>query len=323
MRKWLKVFVAAALLSAVGLAAAQQPYPSKLIRLVVPYPAGGTLDALARTLAPELSRELRQQVIVENRAGASGMIGTGEVARAEPDGHTLLMVFDAHATHKLLNKALAYDPVTSFEPIAQLIKTPMIIMAHTSFPPNNLKELLAYARANPGKVTYGSVGVGSSTHLYMAQFERVTGLQMLHVPYKGGAPAMQDLIGGQFNIMIGSPAFTKQGVASGRVKLLGQMGPARSLVFPDLPTNVEQGVAPDFEATLWMGIAAPKGTPAPILQRWREILGRVTKIPEVSAKLQQQGLDVVLAGGAEFGKLISDDESKWRRLVDQLGLKLE
>jgi tripartite-type tricarboxylate transporter receptor subunit TctC len=186
-----------------------------------------------------------------------------------------------------------------------------------------LKELVANARANPGRVTYGSVGVGSSTHLYMAQFERLLGLQMLHVPYKGGAPAMQDLIGGQFNIMIASPAFTKQGLASGRVKLLGQMGPTRSAMFPDLPNNVEQGVAPDFEATLWMGISAPKGTPAAVVQRWKDALAKVTKIREVNARLQQLGLDVNLGSAEEFGKLVASDERMWRRLVEQMGLKLE
>jgi tripartite-type tricarboxylate transporter receptor subunit TctC len=322
MNAWIKRLLA--LVALVGAAAVSaQGYPNKTIRLVVPYPAGGTLDALTRTLAPELSKELGQQVIVDNRAGASGMIGTGEVARADPDGYTLLMVFDAHATHKLLNKALPYDPVTSFEPIALLIKTPMLIIANVGYGPNNLKELVANARANPGRVTYGSVGVGSSTHLYMAQFERLLGLQMLHVPYKGGAPAMQDLIGGQFNIMIASPAFTKQGLASGRVKLLGQMGPTRSAMFPDLPNNVEQGVAPDFEATLWMGISAPKGTPAAVVQRWKDALAKVTKIREVNARLQQLGLDVNLGSAEEFGKLVASDERMWRRLVEQMGLKLE
>ncbi len=298
-------------------------YPVKPVRLVVPYPAGGTIDALTRAIAPEISKGLGQPVIVDNRPGASGIVGTGEVARAQPDGYTLLMVFDAHSTHALLNKNLPYDPVASFEPITLLIKTPMIIMASVDFGPNNLKELIAFAKANPDKVTYGSVGIGSSTHLNMALFESATGTKMVHVPYKGGAPAMQDLLGGHFNIMIGSPAFVKLGLSSNRIKLLGQVGSSRSPSFPDLPTGIEQGLSKDYEAVLWMGIAAPKGTPSAITQRWREEIAKAVKNPEVAGKLKAAGLDVFLSSGEEFGKIIADDWKKWQKVVTDLNISLQ
>ena len=321
-RLWFKALlcVSAALAAGPGTA---QDYPNAPIRLVVPYPAGGTLDALTRILAPEVSKELGQPVIVDNRPGGSGIIGTGEVARAKPDGYTFLMVFDAHATHPLLNRNLPYDPVASFEPISLLIKTPMVIMANVAYAPNTLQEFIADAKAKPGKVTYGSVGIGSSTHLNMARFESVTGIKLVHVPYKGGAPALQDLIAGHVNVMIGSPAFTKLGLASGKVKMLGQVAGTRSPIFPDLPTGVEQGITRDYEALLWMGLSAPKGTPARITQRWREVLAKVVKNPEVMSKLQVQGLDVYLSSGEEFGKLVADEAAKWRRVVSELNISLE
>lgn len=322
MTALIKFLIASVALSAAAIGVASE-YPTKPVRLVVPYPAGGTLDALTRILAPEAAKTLGQPVIVDNRPGASGIIGTGEVARAQPDGYTLLMVFDAHATHSLLNKNLPYDPVTSFEPISLLIKTPQIIIANVNFAPSNLTELVAHAKANPGKVSYGSVGIGSSTHLNMARFANVTGIEMVHVPYKGGAPAMQDLIGGHFDILIGSPAFVKIGLASNRVKLLGQVGPDRSPMFPELPTGAEQGIPKDFEALLWMGIAAPKGTPSDVIQKWRDAIEKATKNPEVATKLKDQGLDVYLSSAEEFGNLIAEDSKKWKKVVSDLKISLD
>jgi tripartite-type tricarboxylate transporter receptor subunit TctC len=322
MRHWLKVLTAGLVALATAPAFAQD-YPNAQIRLVVPYPAGGTLDALTRILAPEVSKEFGQPVIVDNRPGASGIIGTGEVARSKPDGYTLLMVFDAHATHQLLNKNLPYDPVSSFEPISLLIKTPMIVLANVGYAPNNLREFIADAKANPGKITYGSVGIGSSTHLNMARFESVTGIKLVHVPYKGGAPAMQDLIAGHVNVMIGSPAFTKLGLASNKVKMLGQVASTRSPIFPDLPTGIEQGLTKDYEALLWMGISAPKGTPQNVTQKWRDVLAKVVKNPDVVSKLQVQGLDVYLSSGEEFGRLVAEEAAKWKRVVNELNISLE
>jgi tripartite-type tricarboxylate transporter receptor subunit TctC len=263
-----------------------------------------------------------QPIVVDNRPGASGIIGTGEAARAAPDGYTLLMVFDAHATQPLLNKNLPYDPVEAFQPISLLIRTPMIMMARQDFPPNDLAELVLYAKENPGKVSFGSVGLGSSNHLSTALFESVTGIRMVHVPYKGGAPAMQDLAGGHFDILMGSPAYTMQGLATKRVKLLGQFGSARGASFPDLPTNIEQGVAKDFEALLWMGIAAPKGVDLPIVERWRAELAKAVANPEVAEKLKQQKLDVSLSTPEEFRHLIKTEAQKWKRVVDELNIPI-
>jgi tripartite-type tricarboxylate transporter receptor subunit TctC len=313
---------AAALGLALSLSAVAQGYPTKPIRLIVPYPAGGTVDGVARNLQVELAKAFGQPIIVENLVGAGGRIGTAQAARAAPDGYTVVMIYDNYPIDPIVYKDLPYDPWKDLVPVSLVARAPLIAVASNALPPNDIKELVAYAKANPGKVDFGSTGVGSSAHLAGELFSQATGIQMLHVPYKGGAPAQTDLLGGNLQLFWGTTAFANTLYPSGKVKLLGQAGKERSPAFPNVKTLGEQGFG-SIEVYGWMGLMVPAGTPPEIINRWQAELAKVARIPAVSTKLSEQGFDVVMSTPDEFRAFMATEHTKWAQLIRTAKISLQ
>lgn len=301
--------------------ATAQTFPSKPIRLIVPWPAGGTVDGLVRAVSPKLSDALGQPVIVENRAGASGSVGAAEVAKAQPDGYTLLAVFDTHATNPLLFKSLPYDGYRAFEHITQIVASPQAFVGATNFPPNNVREVIAYGKANPGKITYASVGAGSSNHLTTALFANRAGIEMLHIPYKGGSPAMTDLLGGQINVMIVSAWQTIPYIKGGKLKGLAVGSKQRMAQLPDVPTLSE--TLPGFEGASWTGLVAPARTPAPIITRIQQEVVKALAQPDVREKLTAQGFEIVGSTPQEFTAFVTAESEKWGKVIRDLNLRVD
>jgi tripartite-type tricarboxylate transporter receptor subunit TctC len=310
----------AALLLAPLLAAAQA-YPSKPIRLIVPWPAGGTVDGLVRTVSPKLSDALGQPVIVENRAGAGGSLGAAEVAKSAPDGYTLLAVFDTHATNQLLFKSLPYDGFRAFEHITQIAASPQAFVGAPNFAPNSVREVIAYGKANPGQITYASVGAGSSNHLTTALFASRAGIEMLHVPYKGGSPAMTDLLGGQVNVMIVSAWQTIPHIKASKLKGYAVGSKQRMAQLPDVPTFAE--TLPGFEGASWTGLVAPAKTPAPVIARLHQEVIKALANPDVREKLTGQGFEIVGSSPQEFSSFVVAESEKWGKVIRDLNLRAE
>jgi tripartite-type tricarboxylate transporter receptor subunit TctC len=305
----------------VSSAALAQAYPAKPVRLIVPWPAGGTVDGVARVIGPKLADGLGRPVLVENKAGAGGSIGEAEAARAPADGHTVLLVFDTHAVNHLLYKNLAYDPFKSFEHVSLLVTSPQALVAATNFAPSTVAELVAFAKANPGKVTYATVGAGSSNHLNALLFAGRTGIEMVHVPYKGGAPMMTDMIGGQVNIMFVSAPQAIPQVKGGRIKALA-IGAARRIPqLPDTPTLAE--TLPGFTAQSWVGMLVPSGTPKEIVARLNAEAVKALADAEVRGKLSAQGFDVVGSTPAEFLVFARAESDKWAKVIRDFGVRVE
>src|SRR5438309_2287624 len=290
MRSMNRSFVAATTLVASLLAAAAPAqYPAKPIRMIVTWPAGGTVDGVARVIGPSFSSGLGRTIVVENKAGAGGSIGQAEAAKASADGNTVLLVFDTHAVNHLLYKNLGYDPFKSFEHVSLLVTSPQVLAGATNFAPSTVGELVALAKANPGKVTYATVGAGSSNHLNALLLSNRTGIEMTHVPYKGGAPMMVDLVGGQVNVMFVSAPQAIPQVKAGRIKALA-IGAARRIPqLPDTPTVAE--TLPGFAAQSWVGMLVPAGTPKEIVARLHAEAAKVLAGPEARGKLAAQGFD--------------------------------
>jgi len=297
-------------------------YPNKPIRMVVPWPAGGVVDTVARVLMPKVSETLGQSIVVENREGASGIIGTNDVVKSRPDGYTLVMVFDNLAVAPSVYKDLPFDPFTDLAPISLLVRAPLVLVATTSFGPNTLPELVEYAKKHPGQASYGSTGPGSSSHLTAELFAQAAGISLLHVPYKGGAPAQNDLMGGHLDLFWGSTAWTKSMVQSGKVKALGQAGIKRSAIYPDLATVAEQGIA-NFEAYLWMGVAAPKGTPDNVITRWQDALVTALKDPSIKDRFSGLGFEVMASSPPEFAGFMRSEHNKWTRVIKDANITLQ
>jgi tripartite-type tricarboxylate transporter receptor subunit TctC len=298
-----------------------QGYPGKPIRVVVPWPAGGTVDGVARVIGPTLAAGLGRPVLVENRAGAGGSIGEAEAARAPADGHTLLLVFDTHAVNHLLYKDLGYDPFKSFEHVSLLVTSPQVLAAATNFAPSTVAELVAFAKANPGKVTYATVGAGSSNHLNALLLSNRTGIDMVHVPYKGGAPMMTDLVGGQVNVMFVSAPQAIPQVRAGRIKALAVGSARRIPQLPDTPTVAE--ALPGFAAQSWVGMLVPAGTPKEIVARLHRESAKALADPEVRGKLTAQGFDVVGSTPEEFLAFARAESEKWAKVVREYRIRVE
>jgi len=313
--------LAALLLAAAPVLAAAQGYPTKPVKLVVPWPAGGTVDGVARVMSPKLAEGLGQPVIVENKPGAGGSVGAAAVAKSPPDGQTLLMVFDTHAVNHHLYRNLGYDGVRSFEHISQLLSSPQILVAATNFPPATLADLIAFAKANPGEVTYGSVGTGSSNHLNALFLASRSGIEMVHVPYKGGAPMMQDLIGGQLNVMFVSAPQAIPQVKAGRIKALASGSRKRIPQLPDTPTVSE--TLSGFEAASWVGVVAPPGTPKEIVARLHREFIRALDDSQVREKLLAQGFEIVGSTPDEFLRFASAESDKWAKVIRDFDIKVE
>lgn len=306
---------AAAFMLALASAAAADDYPNRPVRLIIPFPAGGSNDVVGRLVAVQLSDKLGQQVWVDNRAGAGGVIGTEAAANATPDGYTLLIVSLAHAVNPSLYK-LSYDPVKSFTPIAIMATGPNVLAVNPALPVNSVKELVALAKAKPGELEYASAGIGSFQHLGGELFKLTAGVNILHVPYKGGGPSMQDVIAGHVKIIFSSLVQTTPFVQSGQLRALGVGGLTRSPVLPDVPTIAEAGL-PGYHADNWWGIVAPAGTPAPIIEKLYGAVRSAQQSPEVQQVFAREGATTVTMTSAEFGAYIESEMVKWARVVKE------
>ena len=300
----------------------QQPYPVKPVRIVSLFPPGGGNDAICRTVAPKLAEHLKQQVIVENRAGANGIVGSEVVARSAPDGYTITLIPSGHAVNATLYKKLPYDSIRDFTPITLVGSSPLVLAVHPSLPARNVKDVVALARARPGELTYVSSGVGSSGHLGGAQFSTLTGTKMTHIPYKGMALAIVDLMAGQVTMTFGTSLSVVPHARAGRLRALATTGAARSPALPDLPTVAEAGV-PGYEASLWYGFAGPGKLPPDILSRLHSALVAALQSPDVRERLAGQGLDPQQNTPEEFSKLLAADIGRWAKVIQRAGVQAE
>jgi len=325
MRHFLAGLAALVLLLCVqigGRATAQEAeYPARPVKVVVPYPAGGLVDLITRVVTERLAASLGQQFVIESRAGANGTIATASVAHAEPDGYTLLMITDSHAVNPLFYKNLSYDSVKDFAPIGLIGKSPMVLTVHVSVPARTVKELIASARADPGSLSYGSIGLGSASHLAGEMFKLRAGVDMLHVPYRGGAPAVNDLIAGHLKTMFLTPVSGLPHIQAGKLAPLAIAAPARFELMPDVPTMAEAGVP--LEAAYWVGMAAPAATPPAVIAKLEKALSEATAATEVRGRLTQMGAVVTPLGVAAFGDFIRADLKAWADFVAESKIKVE
>ena len=303
-----------------------QPYPavfpSKPIRLIVSYPAGGGADAMARLISPKLSEALGQPVLVENRGGASGTIAADLVAKASPDGYTLLLDAANHAVNPSLLPKLPYDPDKAFAPVTLLALFPNMVVIHPAFPVNSVKELIAKAKAEPGKIAFASSGNGSAQHLAGELFRQRAGLDMVHVPYKGGGPALVDVMGGQVPLYFGNMASALPHVKNGKLKALAITGSKRSPAAPDLPTVAEAGI-PGYQVYEWNAIFAPAGTPPAIVNRLHSEIAKAVAIPEVRDRMLALGAEIVASTPAELGAWVREQTASWSKVVRAGNIKPE
>jgi tripartite-type tricarboxylate transporter receptor subunit TctC len=302
---------------------AQQDFPSKPIRLVVPFAAGGGSDIVARTVAQKLAETIGQPVVVENRPGAGGNIGTDLVAKSPPDGYTIVMgVFGPIAVNPSLFGNLPYDPVRDFAPITQAVAVTNMLVVHPSVPANNLRELIEYGRRNPGKLASGTGGTGTAGHMASELFKSMTKLDMAVVPYKGAAPAVNDVLGGQVPMTFEALLSTLPHVRAGKLKAIAVTTSTRSSLLPNVPTMAEAGL-PGYEATNWYGFLAPAQTPRPVVERLNREMVKVLGMPDVKEKLLAQGAEVVGNSPQEFAAVIRTDLERWKKLVAETGIKAE
>jgi tripartite-type tricarboxylate transporter receptor subunit TctC len=311
---------AAACLLACACACAQG-YPLRPIRIVVPYPPGGAADNTARVLQPKLVEALGQQIVLDNRGGASGIIGADIVAKTAPDGYTLLHDASAFTVNPALRK-LPFDPLKDLAPVAMLMRTPNMIVAHPSLAANSVRELIDLARAQPGRITMGSSGYGSAPHMAGELFQAMAGVKLLHVPYKGGGPVYADLIGGQLQIFFGSIASALPHVQGGRLKGIALTSAQRSRSAPQLPTIAESGL-PGFEIYEWNALYARAGTPQAIIARLNATVNRIVALPDVQQRYFQMGAEAAPRSPAELGAHVRAEMAKWAKVVKETGIKGE
>ena len=321
MGTWLRCGAALLLVTLASVAAAQG-YPTRPVRLVIPFPPGGSNDIVGRMIAAQLGDRLGQQVVVDNRGGAGGTIGTELAAKSQADGYTLLLISTAYAFNTSIYKKLPYDPVKSFVPVALLGSGPGVLVVNPALPVNSVAGLIAFAKERPGKLNNASAGVGSFQHLASELFRIQAGIQWLHVPYKGGGPAMVDLMGGQADASVGSLIQMLPHIRSGKLKALGTTGAKRSPVLPDVPTVAEAGV-PGYEATNWWGFLAPAGTPPAIVERLHQEVAAVQASAETKRRFDTEGAEALQMSPAEFGAFIAAETAKWARVVKEAGISAE
>ena len=318
------ISIAAVALAAVTLTAspAHAAWPDKPITLVVPWAPGGSTDILARLLAEQLTRTLGQTVIVDNKAGASGNIGSNLVAKAKPDGYTFLVgSMSTHAMNPALFAQMPFKAIDDFAPIALLAYVTNTLVSHPSLPVKNVAELIAYAKANPGKINFASAGAGSTNHLSAAFLEKAAGIQMTHIPYKGGAPAVLDTVGGQTQILFSAGTQTLPHVKSGKLNLLAVTENKRSVLLPNTPTVAE--TVPGYELAVWYGFFGPKDLPADITRRMNADINRILAQPEVREKMLAIGVEVEQSTPESFAKTLTQDADRYTRLIKELKISAE
>jgi tripartite-type tricarboxylate transporter receptor subunit TctC len=320
-RAVLTALAAVGLLAGAGVQAADA-WPSKPITLIVPFAPGGTTDILGRIIGQKLSDALHQPVVVDNRAGAGGTLGAGIAARAAPDGNTFFLATIAHAIAPGLYKSLPYDFTKDLDPVGLVATTPNVLIVNPKVPAKSVKELIAYIQANPGKVNYGSAGPGSTEHLAGELFRSMTGTQITHVPYKGGAPMMADLVAGQIQMALETSPSAAPHVRAGKVRALAVTSAKRSPAYPGVPTLSEAGVK-GYDMITWFALMAPHGTPQPVIERMHKELQAALAAPDVKAKFDQQGVTPGNMPPSVLAGFIREETRKWSRIVKESGAKVE
>jgi tripartite-type tricarboxylate transporter receptor subunit TctC len=315
-----RIFLAAALITCVEVFA--QPYPTRPVRMLVPFAAGGTVDIVARLVGAKLAEALGQPFVVENRSGAAGTIATALLAKSPGDGYTLMTMHQGLAFNAALYSNLPYDTMRDLAPIAYLGATPNVLIVTEALPVRTLKEFLDYARRNPGRIAYGSGGVGSAGHLPVELLQSLTGTRFTHVPYKGSGPALTDLVGGQIQAMLATMPAAMPFVKSGKVRAIATSGAQRSPALPELPTLEEAGV-PGYEYMPWYGLFGPAALPAALLGRLHEATARTLAEPEVRERLAQQGLEYRAMTREQFAGLVRADVLKWGKFIRDAGVRAE
>jgi tripartite-type tricarboxylate transporter receptor subunit TctC len=314
----LKAICGALIAYAVGSAYAQ-PYPTRPVRLIVPYPPGGANDAVSRILAPRMSAELGQNVVVDNRGGGNTIIGSELVAKAVPDGHTLLIVAAGHTVNPSLYPKLPYNTARDFAAVALVGDGAYVLVAHPALGVASTSELVSVAKAKPGQIAYASSSIGNLTHLAAEVFNSMAGVKMLHVPYKGGNPAMVDLLAGRVSVFFSTVAVARPHLQSGRIRGLGVTTARRSAALPNIPTIAESGL-PGYEVSGWYGLVAPVSTPKSAVARLHAVVQNTTAQQDVKDKLLAVGVDVVESTTAQFGTRITAELAKWEKIVKPLGI---
>ena len=305
-----------------ALPAQAQQYPAKPIRLIVPFVAGGSADVLSRVLAQRLNQQYGQQVVVENRPGSGGHVGAEAAARAAPDGYTIVFgTIGIHAAYTIYSK-LNYDPSRDLQPVSMYADVPNILVVHPSVPVKNVKEFIALAKSNPGRLNFGTAGSGSSTHMAGEWFKLYTGVNLTHVPYKGSAQAMQDLLGGQIELMFAPTQTVIPQLQSGRLKAIAVTGTQPLEALPGVPTVAASGLS-GYQAQGWFGLLAPKATPPAVVARLHDDVNKILALPEVRKDLIAKGAEPGSQTAAEFGRFIADEQAKWARLVKEAGIVME
>ena len=299
-----------------------QDYPSRPIRVVVPFSPGGAVDGPMRVIAQELSKRLGQQVIVDNKPGAGATIGTDVVAKASPDGYTLLLASQTNAISATLYPKLSYDPIDDFAPISLIGREPGVLVVHPSLPVKTFQEFVAYVKERPGRIDYASSGNGSGQHLFVALLASMTGMKMNHVPYRGSGQATADLLGGQVQVSIPGTAGMVGHIKAGKLRALAVTGAKRSPQLPEVPTVMESGV-PGYEAYVWMGLLAPKGTPAPIIDKLFRELTQVLATSEVKTYMASAGIEIVGSTPPEFGAFFRSEKELWAKVIRETGAKID
>jgi tripartite-type tricarboxylate transporter receptor subunit TctC len=320
-RNFLHLAAGAAALPTVSGLAWAQAYPTRPVRIIAATAPGGLPDILARLIGPWLSEQLGQPFVIENRPGGGGNIGTDAVVRASPDGYTLLMVGGWNAINATLYDKLSFNFIRDIAPVAGINREPYVIAVHPSVPANTVPELIAYAKANPGKISMASAGSGTPSHVSGELFKMMAGVNMIHVPYRGGGPAYNDLLGGQVQIMFATTVATIGHVNAGRLRALAVTTATRSEALPDIPTVGE--FVPGYETSLWLGLGAPKGTPPAIVDKLNKAINAGLADPKIKARLADLGGTVLPGSPAAFGKLIAEETEKWGKVVKFTGIKAD
>jgi tripartite-type tricarboxylate transporter receptor subunit TctC len=318
-RQFLHLVAGAVALPAVSRFAWAQTYPTRPVHFIVAFAPGGTNDIVARLIGQSLSERLGQQFIIENRPGAGTNIGTEVVVRAPPDGYMLLVVGAPNAINATLYEKLSFEFIRDIAPVASILNVPLVMEVNPSVPATTVREFIAYAKANPSKINYASGGNGGVTHVAGELFKMMTGINMVHVPYRGEAPALTDLLGGQVQVMFPTVTASIEYVRAGKLRALGVTTAARSEALPDLPTVGD--FVPGYEASAWLGVGAPRNTPAPIVDRLNKEINAVLSDPKMKARLADLGGTVLAGSPADFGKLIVDETEKWAKVVKLSGAK--
>ena len=323
MRTWINLFATVFVLSSALAPAQAQTYPSRAITLVIPFAPGGSTTIVGRGIADKMSELLGEKVVVDNRPGAGGTVGTKAVAKSDPDGYTLVLGYTGTlAIGPSLYKNAGYDPRKDFAPIGMIGNAPSAVVVHPSFPAKSIAELIAYAKANPGKVNFGSAGVGSVNHITGEYFARSAGITLIHIPYKGTGPALTDLLGGHIPMALAPIPAVHANVTAGLLRALAGTGKTRSGLLPDVPTIAEEGLS-GFEASLYYGLVAPAGTPRPIIDRLNKALRDALASDEVKRQLTQDGTEITPGTPEDYAAFIDKDEKKWSQLVKASGVEQE